>query len=148
MPQHVPDNDITFVYVKELSESIRGVSGIMQTLTSELHTHALTLHQLKEQVSTLTKNVERIMVHMYDGHGSKPGLTNRLEEAERDLRDLKNEKEENKRKTETDWVHGKSLRAAIYVAIFGALLSLVGQVFTWFTKPATPASTAASGTTK
>lgn len=148
MPQNIPDNDITFVYVKELSESIRGVSGIMQTLTGELHTHALTLHQLKEQVGNLTKNLERLMVVTYDGHNGKQGLTARLDEAERDLRDFKREKEEDKRKAEAEQGQGKSLRAAIYLAIFGAALSLVGQVFTWVTAKSDPPQAVTPGATK
>lgn len=151
MPQQIPDNDITFVYVKELSESIRAVNHIMQTFTGELHQHALTIHQLKEQMGTLKSNVERLMMVTYDGHAGKPGLTNRIDEAERDLRDLKREKEEDRRRADVEQGHGKSFQAAIWVAIFTAFLSLAGQVFTWVTTktpPATTAPTVAPGATK
>ncbi len=136
MPQHAPDTDITFVYVKELSESIRSVGGLMQTLTGELHNHALALHKLQEQVTSMAKTVDKLSTVMYDGHNSKPGMSNRVDEVERDIRDLKKERDEEKRQKEVERGHGRSMKAAIFIAIVSATLSLIGQLISWSTSKA------------
>jgi hypothetical protein len=136
MPQHAPDTDITFVYVKELSESIRSVGGLMQTLTGEIHLHAVTLHQLKEQVLSMSKTVDKLSTVMYDGHNGKPGMSNRVDEVERDIRDIRKDRDEEKRKEEAAHGRGKSMRAAVAIAIVSATLSLIGQLVSWGTSKA------------
>lgn len=145
MSTHVPDNDITFVYVKELHESIKSVGGVMQGLTEQIHTHALTLHQLKEQFTTLSKNVDRMMAILYDGHNSKPALTTRTDDLERDIKDIKREREDEKAKAKEERTHGRALGNSIKVAIFVALLSIgisvAGQIITWYTNTKATMST-------
>lgn len=132
MPQpHIPDNDITFAYVKELSESIRSISNVMQGFTTELHQHALVFYQLKNEFNTHKSVVESLTAIIRDGQGNKESLVSRVEELERDNRDMKKEREEQKQQQLQAVASNKSFRAGLYVAIITAVLSVLNQYAPW-----------------
>lgn len=139
--QHIPDNDVTFIYVRELNDSIKTVSSSMKEITGEIHSHSLSLFQLREQMTTMTRNMERVMGLLYDGHNHKPAMVTRIDELERDIRDVERERSDEKSKAKEERNQGRSFGNSVRIAIFAAILSLTSQVVQWYFKynaPPTP----------
>ena len=141
MSQYLSDSNVTLVYIMELSETIKSVNAVLQTLTSELHIQAVSIHSLKENGERSTSDINSLYGMIRDGTATRPSILQQINDLQYSIDRLQEWCDKEIKESDiknNDAKTNKAQRHVMYIAIITAIIGAIGQVYSYFAQPAKP----------